>query len=76
MENKWKETLRTFLKNEIQLKEVSEYLKTLRASDVTQEEVRDFLNSLRENKDELTEDRILEVLDIVEGYCNPDYRVW
>ncbi len=34
------------------------------------------LGSLRAGADEPTEDLILEVMDIVSGFCSPHLRVW
>lgn len=76
MENNWQKELASILRNEIQLTEVSEHLKSLRAAGIPQEEIREYLNTMRTTSGEVMQDRILEVLDVVEGYCNPQYRVW
>jgi len=44
---------------------------------VTREEVKHALERFRnQTKDEATEDRILEVMDIVSGFCARDKTVW
>ena len=37
---------------------------------------REQLVSLREPLDEHDEDRLLELMDVVEGFCQPDQQVW
>ena len=36
----------------------------------------DILQALRAEANEAVEDRILEVMDLVSGYCAPQCRVW
>lgn len=76
MENNWHNELSVMLQSEINLEKASSMLKSFKESGVTQDQIRETLSLMREKSDEIVEDRILEVLDIVEGYCNPDYRVW
>lgn len=76
MENNWHNELSVMLQSEINLEKASNILKSFKESGVTQDQIRESLSLRREKSDEIVEDRILEVLDIVEGYCNPVYRVW
>lgn len=43
---------------------------------VTREQVRAWLQELRAEADESSEDKILELLDVVTGFCAPRLRVW
>ena len=76
MENKWENDLSEILKREIHLQEICEFLKSLKSTGITQNQVRENLCILKEKSGGIIEDRILEVLDVVEGYCNPRYLVW
>lgn len=76
MENNWKQELNIIIKNDIDLKKVSDFLKSLKTAGITQCEIKTYLNLLRLESTDIVEDRILEILDIVEGFCNPQYRVW
>ncbi|ETW99862.1 MAG: hypothetical protein ETSY1_13365 [Candidatus Entotheonella factor] len=43
----------------------------------TQQEAYATLEKIRENDiEESTENRILEVMDFVSGFCSPDKRIW
>ena len=77
METNWKLNLKEKLNNMISLSEISDYLRFLKKSNISQEHIKLFLTELRNNNiEEVVEDRILEILDIVEGYCQPEYKVW
>jgi hypothetical protein len=77
MENNWKINLKTKSETTISLDEISNILRTLKESGVERNVVREFLNYLRKySVDDESEDRILEILDIVEGFCNEKYIVW
>jgi hypothetical protein len=52
-------------------------LRLYRDNGIGRDEVREALESLRGDvEDEETEDRILEVLDCVEGFCSPHMLIW
>lgn len=52
-------------------------LRLLQRNGVSQASVQHWLEELRaETDDELVEDRILEVLDVVTGFCSAENRVW
>lgn len=56
---------------------ICEILKALKQKGITQAEVQTTLEAMRHSApDEATEDRILEVLDIVAGWCRPRLRIW
>jgi len=62
---------------ELPLQQIISTLREYRRSGVTRGEVRLALESLRARaRDEATEDRILEVLDIVSGFCPREKTVW
>lgn len=62
---------------EIGLPLVVDELRQLKNDGFEQEIVRTALEELRKTCDtELEEDRILEVLDFVTGYCPPEMKVW
>lgn len=77
MNANWKIALNKQLDSSISLEDVSRLLIGIRDSGISQTEVRTYLNDLRlENQDDVTDDRILEILDIVEGFCNKRLQVW
>jgi hypothetical protein len=47
----------------------------MKAQGVQQADVKHALDSLRTNA-EREEDRILEILDLVSGFCAPRLRIW
>jgi hypothetical protein len=56
---------------------IVERLREYRGLGVSREEVQSALESLRaEARDEAVEDRILEVMDFVAGFCRPEDVVW
>jgi hypothetical protein len=61
----------------IPLREIVSTLREYRRSCVTRREVQSALEALRgQARDEATEDRILEVMDIVSGFCPRESTVW
>lgn len=52
-------------------------LRRYRSQGVERNAIYAFLDSLREKaSDEAEEDRILEIADIVIGFCSPHMRIW
>ena len=51
-------------------------LRKWRAKGLTAETALLALESLRAGADEATDDRILELMDIVAGFCAPHRRIW
>lgn len=77
MKRQWKVELIEQLNKGLPLAAWSDYLRTLKSKDVTREKVRELLNDLRNNTEqEALQDRILELLDLVEGHCQSQCRVW
>ena len=78
MEANWVLHLKEMVYVNFSLQDVSDFLKKLRDQGIEKETVRLYLNDLNniEANNEIISDRILEVLDIVEGFCNVRYRVW
>jgi hypothetical protein len=59
------------------LRQLIPTLREYRRSGVTRQEVQLALEALRDQaRDEATEDRILEVMDIVSGFCTRENTVW
>ncbi len=77
MESGWKLQLSALLDDVVSLGAARDALLAAKAAGAAREEVRDYLYQLRENAaSEAIEDRILEILDLVEGGCQPRYSVW
>ncbi len=78
MEANFKNALNLLVSNRISLLEVSIKLKEMKTAGVEQDEVIEYLNSVRNSsgKNENVDNWVLEVLDIVTGYCNIKYKVW
>ena len=72
----WQQQLLGLITQPFSLKAASASLKDLKADGVTQSMVRDFLEVCRFSCTGDQEDHILEVLDIVEGWCATAYQVW
>lgn len=69
--------MKILLQSDSKLDEISALLKIIKAHGIEKEKIREYLSELRAScVDEDYEDRILEALDIVEGFCNPRYQVW
>jgi hypothetical protein len=61
----------------IPLAQIAVTLREYRQQGVTRQQVQSALEALRNSApDEETEDRILEVMDIVSGFCSPQLTVW
>jgi len=69
--------LETVISSGIPLGQIVSALREFRRSGVSRHEVQLALESLRDQaKDEAVEDRILEVMDIVSGFCPRESTVW
>jgi len=66
----------TAIKKNKNLETISTILKNYKQKGVEQSKVKDLLESMRVNSSEKYEDKILEILDIVSGFCDSKYRVW
>jgi hypothetical protein len=71
------EELRATLMSGLSLRQIVKVLRDYRATGISREEVQDALECLRSQaQDEAQEDRILEVMDIVSGFCSAENSVW
>ena len=73
-----KKLLSEIIKNqETSLLEIKEYLINLQNENVSQDELYSFLEELRSDaKTEIEEDRILEIMDLVCGWCSLDLQIY
>lgn len=73
-----KKLLSGIIKNqETSLLEIKEYLINLQNKNVSQDELYSFLEDLRSDvKTESEEDRILEIMDLVCGWCSWDLQIY
>ena len=73
-----KKILSEIIKNqEKSLLEIKEHLINLQNENVSQDELHSFLEKLRSDaKTEIEEDRILEVMDLVCGWCSLDLQIY
>ena len=73
-----KKLLSGIIKNqETSLLEIKEYLINLQNENVSQDELYSFLEELRSDvKTESEEDRILEIMDLVCGWCSLDLQIY
>lgn len=73
-----KKLLSEIIKNqETSLLEIKEYLINLQNENVSQDELYSFLEELRSDaKTEIEEDRILEIMDLVCGWCSLDVQIY
>jgi hypothetical protein len=58
------------------IEEIVGILRAYRRQGMSAKSAAEVLEAIRINADEKTEDRILEILDIVTGFCPPERRVW
>ena len=73
-----KKLLSEIIKNqETSLLEIKEYLINLQNENVSQDELYSFLEELRSDaKTESEEDRMLEIMDLVCGWCSLDLQIY
>lgn len=69
-------SIRAALARDAALADFMPLLREYRGLGLAQEEALQVLESLRGNSGSATEDRILEVMDVVAGWCAPHNRVW
>ncbi len=59
------------------LREIVSTLRVIRSRGITRHEVQLALEALRDQvSDETVEDRILEIMDVVGGFCSRENTVW
>lgn len=73
-----KKLLLEIMKNqETSLSEIKEHLINLQNENVSQDELYPFLEKLRSDaKTEIEEDYILEIMDLVCGWCSSDLQIY
>ena len=73
-----KKLLSEIIKNqETSLLEIKEYIINLQNENVSQDELYSFLEKFRSDaKTEIEEDRILEIMDLVCGWCSLDLQIY
>ena len=73
-----KKLLLEIIKNqETSLLEIKEYIINLQNENVSQDELYSFLEKLRSDAEtEIEEDRILEIMDLVCGWCSLDLQIY
>lgn len=73
-----KKLLLEIIKNqETSLLEIKEYIINLQNENVSQDELYSFLGKLRSDAEtEIEEDRILEIMDLVCGWCSSDLQIY
>ena len=73
-----KKLLLEIIKNqETSLLEIKKYLVDLQNDNASQDELYSFLEKLRSDaKTEIEEDRILEIMDLVCGWCSSDLQIY
>ena len=73
-----KKLLLEIIKNqETSLLEIKEYIINLQNENVSQDELYSFLGKLRSDAEtEIEEDRILEIMDLVCGWCSLDLQIY
>ncbi|QDT21685.1 hypothetical protein HG66A1_34880 [Gimesia chilikensis] len=77
MDHSLKQRLKILVVSDTSLQFVIEELRQVKSEGFQQEKVRTTLEGLRQEcKTEKEEDRILELLDFVTGFCAPDNRIW
>jgi hypothetical protein len=76
MDNDCKAVLDDLIKQRKALWEVHDILLSFKISGIQPDEISNYWGELRDNADTETDDWILEILDVVCGWCKPEYRVW
>ena len=72
-----KQRMKTLIASDVPLLSIVEELRQMKNEGFEQEVVENVLEDLRkESETESEEDRILEVLDFVTGFCSPDHQIW
>jgi hypothetical protein len=77
MSTDWQLKLLEKLNEDIVLAEIADYFRLLKAANTSREAIKSWLEGLRtQQHGTIVEDRILELLDLIEGYCKPEYSIW
>jgi hypothetical protein len=80
MLDKWNEIIFSLIKADVPFTEYWNILIKMKEEGISSDDAKDFFLNIRETLkregNEKGEDTILEVLDLIEGYCPPHLRVW
>ena len=76
MDDQFESTIRDAIRSDASLPEVAALLREWRDRGLSSEAAASVLEKLRVQFDVDHEDRVLEVLDLVTGYCAPHLRIW
>lgn len=68
--------IRGAIERDASLEDYASILRKYRDRGLTAQAANDALRGVPSGGDARIEDRVLEVLDIVAGWCRPDLRVW
>lgn len=76
MDDQFESTIRDAIESDASLTEIAALLREWRDRGLSSEVAASVLEELRVKLDIDDEDRVLEVLDLVTGFCAPHLRVW
>jgi hypothetical protein len=80
MLNKWNDIIKSYLNEDDPFMAFRELLIEMKAEGISSEVAYAYFENLRkelsESGDEKDEDKILQVMDIISGFCSPHLRVW
>lgn len=77
MKNEWQLKLNELLERRVPLEDVTNILKQFKNQNVKQDDILTYLKSQRKvAASEEIDDWVLEIMDIVVGFCNEKYKVW
>lgn len=76
MKEEFRALIKDALARHASLDEFLDILRKQRDAGLAQQSAYDALEELRAEADEQTEDRVLEIMDIVSGFCAPHLRIW
>lgn len=76
MKERFKNAVGPALARGAPLSELIDIVHVHKARGLTQDVAYDALQELRTTADMSSEDRILELMDVISGFCQPRYRIW
>lgn len=76
MSKEFTEAILRALSQRVPFEQIVAVLQEHRDEGLTQQSAYEALEAMRTGLDDDTEDRVLEIMDIVSGFCAPHHRVW
>ncbi|HMA92605.1 MAG TPA: hypothetical protein VKP30_07960 [Polyangiaceae bacterium] len=76
MNNALRNSIAEALMRDASVSELATILRKHRDEGLSQQTAYELLEALRKSVDEQREERLLEVMDIVSGFCKADDRIW